>query len=104
MILFIIVDDNNIEIIDTFIFLEVLITNYGVTDKEPRRRLAMVKCAMGNLKRIFKDIGIRLTTTIIIVQILVFPIIIYGAETWNIKKEDRQTIDVFELWCSEIPI
>ena len=63
----IILDDNNIEIVDRFIFLGVIITNYGVTDKELRRRLAMGKCAMGNLKRIFKDRGIILTTQIMIV-------------------------------------
>ena len=54
---------------------------------------------MGSLKRIFKDRGIILTTTIMIVQTLVFPIILYGAETWTINKADRKTIDTFELWC-----
>ena len=95
----IIVDDNNIEIVDRFIFLGVQITNDGVTDKELRIRLVMGKCAMGSLKCIFKDRGIRLTTTIMIVQTLVFPIILYGAETWTIKKADRKTIDDFEIWC-----
>ena len=95
----ILVDDNNIEIVGKFIFLGVLINNDGVTDKELRRRLAMEKCAMGSLTRIFKDRVIRLTTTIMIVQTLVFPIILYGVETWNIKKADRKTIDAFELWC-----
>ena len=51
----IILDDNNIEIVDKFIFMGDLITNDGVTDKELRRRQAMGKCAMGSLKRIFKD-------------------------------------------------
>ena len=59
----------------------------------------MGKCAKGSLKRIFKYRGIRLTTKIMIVQTLVFPIILYGAETWTIKKADRKTIDDFELWC-----
>ena len=95
----ILVDDNYIEIIYKCIFLGVLITNYGVTNKELRRRLAMGKCAMGSLKRIFKDRGIRLTTKIMIVQTLVFPIILYGAETWTIKKAVRKTIDAFKLWC-----
>ena len=81
----ILVDDNNIEIVGKFIFLGVLINNDGVTDKELRRRLAMEKCAMGSVTRIFKDRVIRLTTTIMIVQTLVFPIILYGVETWNIK-------------------
>ena len=95
----IIVYDNNIEIVDKYILLGVIITNDGVTDKELRRRLAMGKYAMVSLKRIFKDRGIRLTTKIMIVQTLVFLIILYGAETWTIKKADRKTIDAFELWC-----
>ena len=93
----IIVDYNNIEIVDKFIFVGVLITNDGVTDKELQRRLIMGTFAMGSLKHIFKDRGIRLTTTIIIIHTLVFPIILYGAETWTIKKADRKTIDAFEL-------
>ena len=83
----IIVDDNKIEIVDRFIFLGVLIINDGVTDNELRRRLVMGKCATGSLKRIIKDRGIRLTTKIMIFQTLVFPIILYGAETWTIKKQ-----------------
>ena len=59
----------------------------------------MGKCFMGSLKSISKDRGIKLTTTIVIVHTLVFPIILYGAETWTIKKSDRKTIDAFELWC-----
>ena len=93
----IIVDDNNIEILDKFIFMGVLITNDRVTDWELRRRLAMGKCAMGSLKRIFKDRCISITTKIMIVQTLVFTIILYGAETSTIKKADRKTIDAFEL-------
>ena len=59
----------------------------------------MGKLAMGSLKPIFKDRGIRLTTKIMIVQTLVFLIILYGAETWTIKKADRKISDAFELWC-----
>ena len=75
----IIVDYNDIAIVDRFIFLGVLITNNGVTDKDLRRRLVMGNCAMGSLKRIFKDRGIILTIKITIVQTLVFPIILYGS-------------------------
>ena len=91
----VIVDDNNIEIFDKCIFLGVLITNDGVTVKELRRRLVMGKYAMGSLKRIFKYRGIRLTTKIMSVQTLVLRIILYGAETWTIKKADRKTIGAF---------
>ena len=54
---------------------------------------------MGSQKCIFKDRGIRLTTKIMIVQTLVFPIILYVAETSTIKEADGKTIDAFELWC-----
>ena len=59
----------------------------------------MGKYAMGSLKRILKERVIRLTIKIMIVLTLVFQIILYGAETWTIKKADRKTIDAFELWC-----
>ena len=59
----------------------------------------MGKCAMGSLKRIFKDRVIRLTTEIMIVQTLVFPIILYEAETGTIIKAYMKTIDAFELRC-----
>ena len=56
---------------------------------------------MGSLKGIFKDRGISLTITIMIIQTLVFSIILYEAETWIIKKVERgfEKIDAFELWC-----
>ena len=92
---YIIVDDNNI--VEKCIFLGVLITNDGVTDKGIRRILAMVKLAMGSLKGIFNYRGIKLTTIIMIVQILVFPNILYGAETWIIKKLERGKVEAFEI-------
>ena len=59
----------------------------------------MEKCGMGSLKRIFKDRSNRLTKKLMMVQTLVFPIILYGAETWTNKKACRKTIDALELWC-----
>ena len=50
-------------------------------------------------QNIYSNRGIRLTTQIMLVQTLVFTIILYGSETWTIKKVDRKTIDAFELWC-----
>ena len=103
----IIVYDNNIEIVDKYIFLGVLITNDGVTYKELQKRLAMGKYAMGSLKRIFKDRCIRLKTQIMSVQTLVFPIILYGAETWTIKKADGKQLMLMNYGaggnCSELP-
>ena len=56
----------------------------------------MGQFTMGSLKLIFKDRGFRLTTKIMLVQILVIPIILFGAETW--KNSDMKTIDAYELW------
>ena len=93
---YLIVDDNNIEIVYNFIFMGVLITNDGFIDKGLRRILAMVKCYMGSLKGIFNDRGIRLITNIIIDQTLVFPSILYEAEKWTINKVDWGETDAFD--------
>ena len=61
---------------------------------ELRRRIAM-----GSLRKNFKDRDLRLATKVKIVQTLIFPIILYGAETWTLKKKERAKIDAFEIWC-----
>ena len=66
-----------------------LITSDGQIDMELRRRIAMGKSAMGSLMNIFKDRDLRLATKVKIVQTLIFPSILYGAETWTIKKKER---------------
>ena len=70
-------------------FLGALITSDGQIDMELRRRIAMGKSAMGSLRKIFKDRDLRLATKVKIVQTLIFPIILYGAETWTLKKERK---------------
>ena len=69
---------------------------------ELRRRIAMGKSAMGSLRKIFKDRDLRLATKVKIVQTLIFPIILYGEETWTLKKKERAKIDAFEMWCWRI--
>ena len=95
----IIVDGENIEVVERFVFLGALITSDGQIDMELRRRIAMGKSAMGSLRKIFKDRDLRLATKVKIVQTLIFPIIIYGAETWTLKKNEIAKIDAFERWC-----
>ena len=72
----IIVDGGNIEVVERFVFLGALITSDGQIDMELRRRIAM-----GSLRKMFKDRDLRLATKVKIVQTLIFPIILYGAET-----------------------
>ena len=95
----IIVDGVNIEVVERFVFLGALITSDGQIDMELCRRIAMGKSAMGSLRKNFKDRDLRLATKVKIVQTLIFPIILYGAETWTLKKKERAKIDAFEMWC-----
>ena len=94
-----VVDGKHIEVVSHFIFLGSLITKDGFCEKEIRRRLAMGRSAMGGLTKIWKDRGITLRTKIRLVKALVFPIVLYGSESWTMRKLERNMIDAFELWC-----
>ena len=93
------VDGKDIEVVTKFVFLGALITDDGLCEKEVRRRTAMGKAAMGGLTSIWKDRGVTLETKVKLVNVLVFPIVLYGAETWTMRKQERRKIDAFELWC-----
>ena len=94
-----VVDGKYIEVVSHFIFLGYLITKDGFCEKEIRRRLAMGRSAMGGQTKIWKDRGITLRTKSRLVKALVFPIVLYGAESWTMRKLERKMIDSFELWC-----
>ncbi len=83
------VDGKDIEVVAKFVFLGALITKDGLCEKEVRRRIAMGKAAMG---------GVKVETKVKLVKVLVFPIVLYGAETWTLRKHERRKIDAFELW------
>ena len=93
------VDGKDIEVVTKFVFLGALITEDALCEKEVRRRIVMGKFAMGGLTSIWKDIGVTLETMVKLVKVLVFPIVLYGAETWTMRKHERRKIDAFELWC-----
>ena len=63
------------------------------------RRLLFVRKVMTNLDNILKSRGITLPTKVCLVKAMVFPVVMYGCESWTIKKAERQRIDAFELWC-----
>ena len=94
-----VVDGKYIEVVSHFIFHGSLITKDEFGEKEIRRRLAMGRSAMGELTKIWNDRGITLRTKIRLVKALVFPIVLYGAEYWIMRKLERKMIDAFELWC-----
>ena len=93
------VDGKDIEVVTKFVFLGALITKDGLCEKEVRRRIAMGKVVMGGLTSIWKDRGVTLETKVKLVKVLVFPIVLYGAETWTMRKHERRKFDAFELWC-----
>ena len=68
---------------------------------EIKRLLLLDRKAMTNLDRVFKSRDITLLTKVLIAKAMVFPVVMYGRESWTIKKTDLQRIDAFKLWCRE---
>ena len=82
-----------------FIFLGSKITADGDCSHEIKRRLLLGRKVMSNLDSIFKSRDITLPTKVRLVKTMVFPVVMYGCESWTVKKAERQRIDAFELWC-----
>ena len=75
------------------------ITADGDCSHEIKRRLLLGSKVMTNLDSIFKSRDITLSTKVHLVKAMVFPVVMYGCESWIVKKAERQRIDAFELWC-----
>ena len=82
-----------------FIFGGSKITADGDCSHEIKRRLLLGRKVMTNLDSILKSRGITLPTKVRLVKAMVFPVVMYGCESWTVKKAERQRIDVFDLWC-----
>ena len=78
------------------------ITADGDCSHEIKRRLLLGRKVMTNLESILKSGDITLPTKVHLVKAMVFPVVMYGCESWTIKKAERQRIDAFELWCWRI--
>ena len=87
------------ETVTDFIFLGSKITADGDCSHEIKRRLLLGRKVMTNLDSIFKCRAISLPTKVCLVKAMVFPVVMYGCESWTIKKAERQRIDAFEMWC-----
>ena len=87
------------ETVTDFIFLGSRVTADGDCSHEIKRHLFLGRKAMTNLDSILKSRDITLSTKICLVKAIVFPVVMYGCETWTIKKAKHQRIDGFELWC-----
>ena len=87
------------EIVTDFIFLGSRITADGDCSHEIKRCLLLGRKVMTNLDSIFKSRDVTLPTRVHLVKGIVFPVVMYGCESWTIKKVESQRIDAFELWC-----
>ena len=82
-----------------FIFLGSKITADGDSKHEIKRRLLLGRKVMTNLDSILKSRDITLPIKVHLVKAMVFPVVMYGCESWTVKKAERRRIDAFELWC-----
>ena len=93
------IDGETVETVADFIFLGSKITADGDCNHEIKRRLLLGRKVMTKLDIILKSRNITLPTKVHLVKAMVFPVVMYGCESWTIKKAERQRIDAFELWC-----
>ena len=93
------IDRETVETVSDFIFLGSKITVDGDCSHEIKRRLLLGRKVMTNLDSILKSRDITLPTKVCLVKAMVFPVVMYGCESWTVKKAECRRIDAFELWC-----
>ena len=93
------IDGETVETVSDFIFGGSKITADGECSHEIKRRLLLGRKVMTNLHSIFKSRDITLPTKVRLVKAMVFPVVMYGYESWTVKKAECQRINAFELWC-----
>ena len=91
------IEEGKAEVVTDFLFLGSKITADGDCSHEIRRQLLLGRKAMTNLDSVLKNRDITLPTKVCIVKAVVFPVVMYGCESWTLKKAERQRIDTFEL-------
>ena len=93
------IDGKTVEMVTDFILGGSKITADGDCNHEIKGRLLLRRKAMANLDSILKSRDIALLTNVHLVKAMVFPVVMYGCESWTIKKAEHRRIDAFELWC-----
>ena len=93
------IDGETLETVSDFIFLSSKITADGDCSHEIKRCLLLGRKVITNLDSIFKSRDITLPTEVRLVKAMVFPVVMYGCESWTVRKAERRIIDAFELWC-----
>ena len=93
------IDGETVETVSDFIFLGSKTTADGDCSHEIKRHLLLGRKVMTNLDSILKSRDITLQTKVRLVKVMVFPVVMYGCESWTIEKAECRRIDAFELWC-----
>ena len=93
------IDGETVETVSDFIFWGSKITADGDCSHEIKRCLLLGRRVMTNIDSILKSREITLPTKVCLVKAMVFPVVMYGCESWTVKKAEHQRIDAFELWC-----
>ena len=93
------IDGETVETVSDFIFLGSKITADGDCSHEIERRLLLGRKVMTNIDSIFESRDITLPTKVRLVKAMVFPVVMYGCESWTVKQAEHRRIDDFELWC-----
>ena len=93
------IDGETVETVSDFIFLGSKITADGDCSHEIKRCLLLARKVMTNLDSILRSRDIILPTKVCLVKVMVFPVVMYGCESWTVKKAECRRIDAFELWC-----
>ena len=92
------IDGETVEIMSDYFFGSKIIAD-GDCSHEIKRHLLLGRKVMTNLDSIFKSRDITWPTKVCLVKAMVFPVVMYGCESWTVKKSERRRIDAFELWC-----
>ena len=93
------IDGETVETVSDFIFWGSKITADGDCSQEIKRCLLLGRKVMTNLDSILKSRDITLSTKVRLIKAMVFLVVMYGCESWTVKKAERRKIDTFELWC-----
>jgi len=93
------IDGENVETVTGFLFLGSKIPTDGDCSHKIKRHLLLGRKAVTNLDSVLESRDITLLTKVCIFKAMVFPVVMYGCESWTIKKAECQRIDAFELWC-----
>ena len=93
------IDGETVETVADFVLGGSKITADGDCSREIKRRLLLGRKVITNLASMLKSKDIALSTKVHVVKAMVFPVVMYGCESWTIKKAERRRIDAFELWC-----